>query len=102
MIHVIATVTVIAGRRNEFLAAFHDVMPKVHAEDGCLEYGPAIDAETDIPAQARKGDDVLTVIEKWESVAALKAHLVAPHMLEYRSRVKELVAGSTLHVLESA
>lgn len=102
MIHVIATVTVAAGRREEFLAAFREVVPKVQAEAGCMEYGPAIDAATDIPAQTAKGEDVVTVIEKWESVEALKAHLTAPHMLDYRSRVRELVVRSTLHILKPA
>jgi len=102
MIHVIATITVAPGRRDDFLAAFHELMPKVQAEDGCLEYGPAVDVETPISAQTFKGHDVVTVIEKWESVAALQAHLDAPHMQEYREQVKELVTSLTLHVLEPA
>ena len=42
MIHVLATVTLQAGRRAEFLDHFHRLMPLVHAEHGCLEYGPAV------------------------------------------------------------
>ncbi|MBX3437152.1 MAG: antibiotic biosynthesis monooxygenase [Planctomycetaceae bacterium] len=102
MIHVIASIHVVAGGRDKFLTAFRKLVPLVLAEEGCIEYGPTIDAATDIPAQARKGDDVVTVVEKWESVAALKAHLVAPHMQEYRGQVKPLVTGTTLHILESA
>ncbi|MFM9067853.1 MAG: hypothetical protein ACKOUR_11065, partial [Planctomycetota bacterium] len=41
-------------------------------------------------------------IEKWATLADLQAHLVAPHMIEYRPRVKEMIVRSTLHVLESA
>jgi len=33
---------------------------------------------------------------------ALKAHLAAPHMTTYRENVKDLVAGVTLQVLETA
>ncbi len=102
MIHVIATIDITAGRREDFLKAFKELAPKVQAEDGCIEYGPAIDADSGISAQQRKGDDVVTVIEKWESVAALTAHLDAPHMNEYREQVKDLVKGMTLHVLEPA
>ena len=47
-------------------------------------------------------DDTLVIIEKWESVDALKAHLVAPHMVEYRPKVKDLVINTTLHILEPA
>ena len=43
MIHVIATVEVTPGCREEFLAIFGDNVPNVLAEDGCLEYTPAVD-----------------------------------------------------------
>jgi len=102
MIHVLATIEVVAGRRDEFLAEFRHIVPLVRAEHGCLEYGPAIDADTDLPAQKRDGDGIVTVIEKWESLAALKAHLAAPHMAEYRPRVKHLVRATTLRILEPA
>jgi quinol monooxygenase YgiN len=43
---------------------------------------------------------VITVVEKWESLQALRAHLQSPHMAQYRSRVKELVGGARLHILQ--
>jgi quinol monooxygenase YgiN len=46
--------------------------------------------------------DVVVVVEKWASLDHLKAHLTAPHMGEYRIRVKELVTGVSLQVLEPA
>ncbi|MFC7540218.1 putative quinol monooxygenase [Siccirubricoccus deserti] len=45
MIHVIAIITAKPGKREEILTAFRANMPAVHAEQGCIEYGPAIDAE---------------------------------------------------------
>src|SRR5260370_41351084 len=45
MIHVLAIITAKPGKREEVLAAFRANMPAVHAEQGCIEYGPAIDAE---------------------------------------------------------
>jgi len=45
MIHVIAIITAKPGKRDELLAAFRANMPAVHAEAGCIEYGPALDAE---------------------------------------------------------
>jgi quinol monooxygenase YgiN len=78
------------------------VVPLVLAEDGCVEYGPTIDAETDIPAQIPRRDNIVTIVEKWESLDQLKAHLVAPHMTEYRTRVKEFVVGSVLRILDAA
>jgi len=102
MIHVIATIELNAGQRDVFLAEFHKLVPHVRAEAGCIEYGPAIDVVTDIAAQGPLRENVVTVVEKWEDLPALKAHLVAPHMLEYRPRVKELVKGTTLQILGPA
>ena len=77
-------------------------MPLVLAEAGCVEYGPTIDADTGIPTQAKIGVDRVVIVEKWESVAALKAHSVAPHMQAYRSTVKDYVRGMELRVLTGA
>jgi quinol monooxygenase YgiN len=102
MIHVIAIIELLDGQRAAFLAEFHRVMPKVRAEEGCLEYGPAVDVESGIPVQSPLRANVVTVIEKWANLAALKAHLQAPHMLEYRVRVKPFVAAVKLQILEPA
>jgi quinol monooxygenase YgiN len=93
MIHVIATIELAAGKREAFLAEFHKLMPLVHAEAGCLEYGPTIDVPADIPRQIPVRDNVVTIVEKWESLEALRAHLQAPHMANYRVRVKDMVMG---------
>ena len=102
MIHVIATVELNPGTRDKFLAEFRKLIPDVRAEAGCIEYGPAIDAETDIPIQFKVGADRVVVIEKSETVTALKAHGVAPHMQAYRARVKDFVRGMELRVLSPA
>ncbi|MFO1094983.1 MAG: putative quinol monooxygenase [Planctomycetaceae bacterium] len=102
MIHVLATIELQPGKRDAFLAEFHQVMPAVKAEVGCIEYGPATDAATDLPQQQRLGENAVLVVEKWASLEALKAHLVAPHMLAYRERVKGLVVGSRLQILQPA
>jgi quinol monooxygenase YgiN len=102
MIHVIATIELVPGKRAAFLAAFRDNVPRVLAEDGCLEYGPTIDLATAIAAQLPLREQVVTVVEKWRDLAALQAHLIAPHMVAYRSKVKDLVAKVSLQVLEPA
>jgi quinol monooxygenase YgiN len=100
MIFVIATIEVKPGKREAFLAEFHKNMPNVRAEKGCIEYGPSVDAKTDIKAQIPLRENVVTIVEKWESLDALHAHLAAPHMATYRERVKDLVVGVTLQILE--
>lgn len=102
MIHVIAIIELVPGTRTAFLDEFHKIISPVRAESGCLEYGPAVDAASGIPQQQPLGEDVVTVVEKWESVAALWAHLSAPHMLAYRERVKNYVREVRLHILEPA
>jgi len=100
MIFVIATVEVKPGKRDAFLAEFRKNVPNVLAEKGCIEYGPTVDAKTDIKAQIPRRDNVVTIVEKWESLQALQAHLGAPHMAAYRERVKDYVVGVTLQILE--
>jgi quinol monooxygenase YgiN len=99
MIHVLAIITAKPGQRDAILAAFHANMPAVHAEAGCIEYGPAVDAEGMGGIQTRLGPDTFVVIEKWESIAALKAHAAAPHMAAYGAKTKDLVASRVIHVL---
>jgi quinol monooxygenase YgiN len=102
MIHVIATIQVAQGRREDFLVQFHKVEPAVRAEQGCLEYAPAVDVATNIGAQIPIRRDVVTVVEKWETIEALNAHLAAPHMAAYRGAVKDMVSGVQLQVLQPA
>lgn len=102
MIYVIATIELHDGARDAFIKAFQANVPNVLEENGCIEYGPAIDIETTIPAQGEVRPNVVMVVEKWSDLDALEAHLIAPHMLTYREQVKELVRGVSLNVLEPA
>jgi quinol monooxygenase YgiN len=102
MIHVIATVELQDGKRDAFLAEFRKLVPLVRTEEGCLEYGPTVDVDTGLAAQTPVRTHVVTVVEKWENLEALKKHLQAPHMIAYRSKVKEYVRGTKLQVLAPA
>jgi quinol monooxygenase YgiN len=102
MICVIATIEVVPGRREEFLGQFRAIIPKVRAEEGSLEYSPMIDVATSIGLQPPSRENVVTVVEKWQSVEALENHLMAPHMVEYRKVVKSLVVDMQLRILEPA
>ena len=102
MIHVLAIITAKPGMREEVLGHFRANMPAVHAEDGCIEYGPAIDAEGMGKIQTPLGPDSFVVIEKWESLDALKAHGAAPHMAAYAAKTREMIASRVIHVLTPA
>jgi quinol monooxygenase YgiN len=99
MIHVIAIITAKAGQREAILREFRANIPNVRAEDGCIEYGPVIDAEGMGSFQTRFGSDTFVVIEKWRDAQALKAHAAAPHMAVYAAKVKDLIASRVIHVL---
>jgi quinol monooxygenase YgiN len=102
MIHVLAIITAKPGQRDAVLEALRANMPAVHAEEGCIEYGPAIDAHGIGPVQTQLGPDSFVVVEKWESPAALEAHLKAPHMQAYGARTRPLIASRVIHVLSPA
>lgn len=102
MIHVIATVELQPGKRDEYLPHFHWVQPLVQAEAGCIEYVAAIDTPTTIRVQVSLRPDVVVIVEKWESLDALYAHLKASHMDEYRTRVATSVKSVSLQVLQPA
>ena len=102
VIHVIATIEVKPGKREAFLAEFRKLIPPVRAEAGCLEYGPAIDLPTNIFGQAPERKDVIVIFERWKCLDDLRAHLIEPHMKEYRERVKDIVVGLQIQILEPA
>ncbi|MBM9616466.1 antibiotic biosynthesis monooxygenase [Desulfobulbus rhabdoformis] len=101
MIHVIASIYIKEGKRAEFIGIFKANIPNVLQEKGCLEYVPTLDASSGLPPQ-ELNDQVVTIIEKWESLEDLHAHLSAPHMLTYKEQVENLVEKMTLKILEEA
>ena len=102
MVHVIAVITAKPGQRETILTQFRANVPAVQAERGCIEYGAAVDAENALAFQTRWGPDTFLVIEKWESMDALKAHAAAPHMAAYGAKTKEFIASRVIHILQGA
>ncbi|MBU8544253.1 MULTISPECIES: putative quinol monooxygenase [Roseomonadaceae] len=102
MIHVLAFITTKPGMREAVLTEFRANMPAVLAEEGCLEYGPAVDAEGIGAIQTAIGPDSFVVVEKWSSPATLAAHGAAPHMKAYGAKVRDMIASRVIHVLSPA
>ena len=102
MIHVIAVITAKPGMRDTILTHFRANVPAVKAEQGCIEYSAAVDAENALAFQTKYGPDTFLVIEKWESMDALKAHAAAPHMAAYGAKTKEFIASRVIHILQPA
>jgi quinol monooxygenase YgiN len=99
MIHVIATIQVKQGQVPRFLEIFKSNMPAVLKEKGCVEYVPTLDVSTGLPVQ-EKNDQVVTVIEKWDSLEDLTAHISAPHMRAYKEKTRDLVEKTSIRILK--
>jgi quinol monooxygenase YgiN len=102
MIHVIAFLHLRPGARAAFLETFRDLTPLVRAEAGCLEYAPAVDHAPYMGFQSPVSDDVVVVVEKWSSAAALDAHIEAAHMKVWGAKVDVLMTRRVIHVLDPA
>lgn len=99
MVHVIAVITAKPGMRENILSHFRANVPAVRAEQGCIEYGAAVDVEPGASFQTKYGPDTFAVVEKWESMDTLKAHAAAPHMATYAGKTKEFIATRIIHIL---
>jgi quinol monooxygenase YgiN len=101
MINVIASVQIKEGLTQEFLELFKSNVPNVLTEKGCVEYAPMVDIPTGFPPQ-ELNENVVTIIEKWNSLEDLRAHMSAPHMVEFQNKEKEFVEKVSLKVLKEA
>lgn len=99
MLHVVAVITAQPGQRAVILRELNAIVPLVRAEEGCIEYGPALD-HADSPQPF--GADSLVVMEKWESKAALDRHLAAPPLRAFIAATEGAVASLAVHVLNPA
>ncbi len=99
MLHVLAFITTKPGLRDTVLQHFRANMPAVHAEEGCIEYVPVVDAPTFGPFQTELGPDTFVVVEKWASPEALNAHAASPHMKAYAAKTADMVEKRVIHVL---
>ena len=99
MIHVIAKITTKPGMRATVLEAFQDNMPAVHAEQGCIEYEPVIDASDAAAFQTEIGPDSFIVVEKWQTMDNLQAHAKSPHMAAYGAKVGDMIDDRAVYVL---
>ena len=98
MINVVAPIRVKTGRLSDYLAILKATLQAVRRERGCIEYVPAVDIDTNLQPQVLD-KNVVTILEKWESLEALHAHLGSSHMLEYREKVKDIVESVSVKVL---
>ncbi len=102
MIWVIATIELKPNSREDYLKILRDNVANVKAEAGCLDYAPAVDIDSGLPVQEAVRSDVVTIVEAWESLENLVAHLKAPHMLSYRDAVTGYVKKVSVQIMKPA
>ncbi len=101
MIYVVVSVRVKTGKLPEFLQLFGSVASLAREEKGCIQYVAATDFDSGLPPQVFD-KDVVTILERWESMEALRHHLGAPHMAAYFEKEKDLTEGSSIKILTEA
>lgn len=86
--------------RKTYVDRTLDVVPTVRDERGCRVYTLLEDAKTDWDKPQRFGERTLWMLERWDSIDALKAHLDTPHMKAFGPTVRDLRERGTFHVLQ--
>lgn len=100
MIYVVATIELVDGMREAFLAEQKNLLPLVLAEQGCIEYAPTVDLPLTDPPKMPPRANCVIMQEKWETLANLQAHAVAPHMNDFRVKTKHMVKGVKVEVFK--
>ncbi|MBV4412859.1 antibiotic biosynthesis monooxygenase [Enterobacteriaceae bacterium YMB-R22] len=102
MLTVIADIRTRPGQhhRQAVLDAFAKIVPSVLQEAGCHGYAPLIDHNAQVDFQA-SSPDAITMVEKWDSVAHLQAHLNTAHMKAWAEEVKDHVLDTRIRILEA-
>ena len=75
-----------AGKAEALKTEILNNIPNVRQEKGCLRY--------DLH-ELKDGGGQFMFYEIWEDKAAFEAHRIAPHMLTYRERTKDLLEKPT-------
>jgi quinol monooxygenase YgiN len=97
MLTVIAEIRTRPGQhhRQAVLDEFVKIIPAVLKEG----YAPMVDATTTASFQATAPDSII-MIEQWETVAHLEAHLQTAHMKAWSDAVKGDVLETHIRILE--
>jgi quinol monooxygenase YgiN len=101
MLTVIAEIRTRPGQhhRQAVLDQFAKTIPLVLQEAGCHGYTPLVDHAAGVSFQTTAPDSII-MLEQWESVAHLEAHLQTPHMKAHGEAVKGSVLETHIRILE--
>lgn len=100
MIYVIVSMDIVPGGMEEFLSVCREHRPKVLAEEGCQGYEYTVDIQSTLGAQEPVDANRVTLVEKWDSLEALKDHGAQPHSKDFGQKVGHLRQKVTIRVTE--
>jgi quinol monooxygenase YgiN len=101
MIHAIAAIKAREGERDNLVAAFREILPEVRAKTGCLEYSLALHLRTGFPGQPPFDENEFIIVEKWDDLESLKAHMADPKYQAWFVKLWPLVAGASMQVFQA-
>ncbi len=79
---VVAVLQAKPGLGKDVIAAFAEVSPSVHEEQGCELYA----------AHLEQGGDTVVMVERWSSAEDLKAHNTGPALIRLGGLIGDLLA----------
>ena len=80
---VVVLFRAVAGGGADAEAAFAEVVPPTHAEEGCVVFAVH---------RVARDPDRFVLIERWASREALDEHLASPHLAAFRARGADIWA----------
>ena len=98
MIEVITEYSCLPGQRQRVLDAALALQAAVRDEVGCLGYSPLVDTPASMPDQLLDPDGVV-LVEQWQSLKHLHAHLSSPHQMDFERHTAEAVREMRQRVL---
>jgi len=101
VIHIQVTMMIKEGRMKEFLALCEKLRRLVLKEKGCRAYEYTREIASPLGIQEPIDPNRITLVEGWESLAALKEHMEASHMKDYGPKMAELRSSVAARVGES-
>ncbi len=92
MIFVIATISVVPGKAAALITGARHCIEATRREKGCISYDYVQDTER---------PDIVMVVERWTTREALAAHMVTPHLNDWRKARQPLVKSTKVEIIHA-
>jgi quinol monooxygenase YgiN len=100
MIQVIATIKARDGQRQRLLDAFGEILTEVRAKAGCRQYTLGLHLPSGMPGQAPSDPSEFVIVEQWDNLAALQAHIADPAYQAWYLERWHCVEGASMQIFE--